>query len=150
MRAKVKKSGVKAAERAVAQAVAAILGINNPDGSDSDAEEGPWQRLPSISLTGYNVGPDHPHKTMKAGNTTAAVSSRFKSTVHWHKMQASMASLKKEASETKDWCKTKDKSDEGRDAKVSVLAGKLATLAANEKSHFNKLESMLGQVLQNK
>ena len=59
-----------------------------------------------------------------------------------------MSSLKKEATDTKEWRKTKDKSDESRDAKVSALAGELATLAANEKSHFDKLESMLGQVLQ--
>lgn len=86
---------------------------------------------------------------MFAGNSTAAVGSGFESTVHWREMQASVASLKKEATETKEWRKSKDKSDEGRDAKVSALAGELATLAANEKSHFDKLESMLGQVLQN-
>ena len=147
MKAEVKKSGVKSAERAAAQAVAAILGIDNPEGSDSEAEEG-WQRSPSIDLTGYDVGPG-PQDPMTAGNATAAVGSGFESTVHWREMQASVASLKKEATETKEWRKTKDKSDEGRDAKVSALAGELATLAANEKTHFDRLESMLGQVLQN-
>ena len=144
MRAEVKKSGVKAAtERAAAQAVASLLGMDHPESQDSETEEG-WQRPASIGLTGYDV----PQDPMTAGNATAAVDSGFESSVHWREMQASGASLKKEATETKEWRKAKYKSDESRDAKVSALAGELATLVVNEKSHFDKLESMLGQVLQ--
>ena len=81
MRAEVKKSGVKAAERAAAQAVAAILAMDNPGGSDSETKDG-WQRLPSIGLTGYDV----PQDPTTAGNATAAVGSGFESTVHWREM----------------------------------------------------------------
>ena len=110
--------------------MAALLGMDHPEGPDSEAEE--------------------EHDAMTAGSATAAVGSGFKLLVHWCEMQASVASLKKEATETKEWRKAKDKPDESKDAKVSALVGELATLAVNEKSHFDKYneKSMLGQVLQ--
>ena len=122
LKAEAKKLGVKAAERAAAQAVASLLGMDNPDsGADSEADEA--------------------QDSMTAGNATTVVGAGFESSAHWREMEASVANLKKEATETKEWHKSKDKSDEGRDAKVSALAGELATLAANEKRHFDKLES---------
>lgn len=130
MKAEVTRSGIKAAERAAKQAVAAALGlefVDEPPGEEPQEAAG-WQRSPDIGLSGYD-GP--------IGNTTCAVG--FEATDQWKDMKEQVTKLKKDISEMHEWCKQKDKSDENRDAKISAVAGEVATLAASEKSHFEQV-----------
>ena len=130
IKADVKKSGVKAAERAAKQAVAAALGlefVDEPPAGEPQEAAG-WKRSTDIGLTGYDV---------PTGNTTCAVG--FKTSMHWKEMHAQVTKLKKDTTEMRDWCKQKDKGDEERDAKTSAVAGDVATVAASEKSHFDQV-----------
>ena len=70
-------------------------------------------------------------------NTTCAVG--FEATDQWKEMKEQVTKLKKDSGEMHAWCKQKDKSDEGCDAKISAVAGEVATLAASEKSHFEQV-----------
>ena len=128
MKAEVKRSGVKAAERAAKQAVAAALGLEFTDEPPGEEPQAGRQRSPDIGLTGYSV---------PAGNTTCAVG--FEATTQWKDMKKEVTKLKKDNSEMREWCKQKDRGDEGRDAKISAVAGEVATLAASEKSHFEQV-----------
>ena len=117
MEAEVKRSGVKAAEKAAKQAVAAALGLEFTDEPPGDEEQ--------------------EAATAATGNATCAVG--FKATTQWKAMQEQVTKLKKDNSEMREWCKQKDKGDEDRDAKISAVAGEVATLAASEKSHFEQV-----------
>ena len=116
LKAEVRRSGVKAAERAAKQAVAAALGLEFTD-------EPPGEEAQEASMAA-------------AGNATCAVG--FESSDQWKDMKEQVTKLKKDNTEMREWCKQKDKGDEGRDAKISAVAGEVATLAASEKSHFEQ------------
>ena len=95
MKAEVKRSGVKAAERAAKQAVAAALGLEFTD-------EPPGEEEQEAAMAATE-------------NATCAVG--FEATTQWKDMQEQVTKLKKDNSEMREWCKQKDKGDEGRDAK---------------------------------
>ena len=116
MKAEVKRSGIKAAERAAKQAVAAALGLEYTD----EPPEGDVQEATMAA----------------AGNATCAVG--FEASNQWKDMQEQMTKPKKDTIEMREWCKQKDKGDEGRNAKISAVAGEVAALAASEKSHFEQ------------
>ena len=118
IKAEVKKSGVKAAERAAKQAVAAALGLDYVDEPPGEPQEEAGLQYPTA-------------------NSTCAVG--FETSMHCKEMQAQVTKLKKDTTEMRDWCKSKDKGDEERDAKISAVAGEVATLAASEKSHFDQV-----------
>ena len=101
IKAEVKTSGVKAAERAAKQAVAAALGMKYTD-------EPPEEDTRAAAMAA-------------AGNSTCAVG--FETSMHWKEMQAQVTKLKKDNTEMREWCKQKDKGDESRDAKISAVAG---------------------------
>ena len=63
----------------------------------------------------------------------------FETTTQWKDMPEQVSKLKKDNSEMREWCKQKDKGDASRDAKVSAVAGEVATLAASDKSHFEQV-----------
>ena len=117
MKAEVTRSGVTAAERAAKQAVAAALGLEFTD-------EPPGEEPQEASMA-------------NAGNATCAAG--FEATDQWKDMMEQVTKLKKDNTEMREWCKQKDKGDEGRDAKISAVAGEVATLAASEKSHFEQV-----------
>ena len=108
---------MKVAERAAKQAVAAALGMEYTD-------EPPEEDAHEAAMAA-------------AGNATCAVG--FKTSMHWKEMQAQVTKLKNDTTEMRDWCKQKDKGDESRDAKISAVAGEVATLAASEKNHFDQV-----------
>ena len=97
--------------------LAAALGLEFTD-------EPPWEEAQEASMAA-------------TGNATCAVG--FEASDQWKDMKEQVTKLKKDNTEMCEWCKQKDKGDESRDAKVSAVAGEVATLAASEKSHFEQV-----------